>query len=191
MVSIASIDGNRIVKFTSVKATKRIAFFPALLAIVSVVFSGAIFGFFFAWAFSVMWGLDSSEPIVAISAMQAINVNVRNPIFALAFFGTPVLLILTTLVARLDGESLSARLFGLGVLVYVLGVIIPTFMVNVPLNETLASVEMPLEAVRAGEVWSAYSSSWKQSNVARTLASGLSLLLVGLAIFHMGRKSDS
>ncbi len=164
--------------------------FPILqtLAILSLLNTGAIFGFFFAWACSVMWGLDATDPVVAITAMQAINASVRNPLFALAFFGTPVFLALTAMVSWVSGENWAARLFGSGALLYILGAMLPTFAVNVPLNETLALTEMPLEAVRAQELWRTYSSPWYLSNAARTTASGLSLLLIGPGIFCMARK---
>lgn len=164
--------------------------FPILqtLAILSLLNTGAIFGFFFAWACSVMWGLDATDPVVAITAMQAINASVRNPLFALAFFGTPVVLALTAMFSWASGEHLAARLFGSGALLYILGAMIPTFAVNVPLNETLALAEVPIEAVRTQELWRAYSSPWYLSNAARATASGLSLLLIGLGIFWMGRK---
>ena len=57
---------------------------PALLALpplISVGFSGACFGFFFAWQSSTLRGLDMTDPATAIEAMQAMNASVRNPLF--------------------------------------------------------------------------------------------------------------
>ena len=42
----------------------------SMLALVSI---GGIFGFFYAWVCSTMWGLDASDPRVAMQAMQAMN----------------------------------------------------------------------------------------------------------------------
>ena len=53
-----------------------------IAGLLSVVFSGAIFGFFYAWVCSTMWGLDATDPRVAIQAMQAMNGSVRNAVFA-------------------------------------------------------------------------------------------------------------
>ena len=172
------------------KAAGHRAFILEPLALLSLLNTGAIFGFFFAWACAVMWGLDRADPVVAIAAMQAINASVRNPVFAYAFFGTPVFLVLAATVARVVGERQAARLFGLGGLLYIPGAMLPTFAVNVPLNETLALVEMPLEAALAQEVWRDYSSSWYLSNAVRALVSGLSLLLIGLGILRMVRKPN-
>ncbi len=50
------------------------------LAITSITLSGAIFGFFYAWVCSTMWGLDQADPRVAIASMQAMNASVRNAV---------------------------------------------------------------------------------------------------------------
>ncbi|CAH2407557.1 hypothetical protein MES5069_60169 [Mesorhizobium escarrei] len=38
------------------------------LSVTSIVFCGAIFGFFYAWVCSTMWGLDQTDPRVTIVA---------------------------------------------------------------------------------------------------------------------------
>lgn len=69
------------------------------VAFLVLLATGAIFGFFFAWVCSTMWGLDDADPRVAIEAMQAMNASVRNWVFAPAFFGTPVFLAAAAAVA--------------------------------------------------------------------------------------------
>ena len=81
------------------------------LALLALLATGAIFGFFFAWVCSTMWGLDSADPRVAIAAMQAMNASVRNWVFAPAFFGTPVFLAAAALAARMAGERRAALFF--------------------------------------------------------------------------------
>ena len=144
--------------------------------------SGAMFGFFYAWVSSTMWGLDAADPNVAISAMQAMNASVRNPVFALGYFGTPLALAAVTLVALKGGERRAALLFGSGGLLYVLGVMLPTSMFNVPLNEMLAAVEAPLVVGRAKEVWQSYSAPWQFWNSVRAVATGAVLLLAGVGV---------
>lgn len=84
------------------------------LSVASIVFCGAIFGFFYAWVCSTMWGLDQADPRVAIAAMQAMNASVRNWAFFPAFFLTPVVLVVTALAARAAGSGGAARLFAAG-----------------------------------------------------------------------------
>ena len=172
------------------------------LALLAILNSGAMFGFFYAWICSTMWGLDAADFNVAISAMQAVNASVRNPVFAVGYFGTPLVLAVgyfgtplvlaaVALVAWRGEERHAAILFGMGSLLYVMGVMVPTSMVNVPLNEALAAVEAPLDGVRAQEVWQSYSVPWQSWNTIRTVVAGAALLLVGVGILRLGRSGSS
>jgi len=156
------------------------------LALLSLLFSGAMFGFFFAWVCSTMWGLDAADPNVAIAAMQAMNASVRNWVFAPAFFGTPVLLMFTVLAAMRARERLVATRFALAALLYVAGVMVPTMTANVPLNEALALVETPLGAAEAGDAWRAYSGPWQAWNAVRAAAAGCVLALAGWSLRGAG-----
>ena len=157
------------------------------LAVLSLLFSGAIFGFFFAWVCSTMWGLDAADPNTAIAAMQAMNASVRNAAFAPAFFGTPLILFVTALVAWRSGEGRAALLFGAAGVLYLLGGLLLTVLVHSPMNDDLALVETPLEASRAREVWQDYSAPWQSWNAVRTIVSCIALLLAGLAILSFNR----
>lgn len=166
------------------------AFLLGPLAILAMLFSGAMFGFFYAWICSTLWGLDAAHPNVAISAMQAMNTGVRNPVFALGYFGAPLALAAVALVAWKREERRGAILFGSGGLLYVLGVVVPTSMVNVPLNETLSAVEGPLTGARAQEVWLSYSAPWQVWNTVRTVAAGVVLLLASVGILGLARSGE-
>ena len=150
-----------------------------LLALLSLLFSGAMFGFFFAWVCSTLWGLDAADPNVAIAAMQAMNASVRNVVFAPAFFGTPVLLILTALAALRVKEGEAAACFALAGILYVLGAMVTTMTANVPLNEMLAAVETPLDRQTAQDVWRSYSGPWQVWNAVRAVVLGVVLALAG------------
>ncbi|MGH6860231.1 MAG: anthrone oxygenase family protein, partial [Phyllobacterium sp.] len=122
----------------------------------------------------------------AILAMQGINATIRNGLFAPAFFGTPVAGAAAGAVFLLQRRRQAGFAMLAAALVYVLGAFVPTFAVNVPMNEALAGVDAA--AARQPErLWDDYSVTWVWWNHLRTLSSGLSLLLVGLAIFCSGR----
>ena len=174
-------------KVLSPAATPR-TFLLKPLAALALLHSGAMFGFFYAWVCSTVWGLDAADPNVAIAAMQAMNASVRNPAFALGYFGTPLVLATVALAAWKADERPTAILFGLGGLLYVLGVMVPTSMVNVPLNETLAAVEAPLDGPRAEQVWRSYSVPWQFWNTIRAAVAGAALLLVAVGILRPGRS---
>ena len=156
------------------------------LAFVSLLMTGAIFGFFYAWVVSTMWGLDTLDPRLAIPAMQAMNASVRNAAFAPVFFGTPFVLLLTAGAAwALDRRA--AWLFGVAGVVYLVGGLILTAAVNVPMNEALAALDVPVELPQAAAIWADYSPRWQSFNLIRTLVSGAALAITGLGLWRLGR----
>ena len=158
------------------------------LAVLSLLLSGAMFGFFYAWVCSTMWGLDAADPNTAIAAMQAMNASVRNAAFAPAFFGTPFVLLVTALVAWRSRKGRAALLFGGGGLLYLLGALLLTILFHSPMNDALALVETPMEASRAREVWQDYSAPWQRWNTVRTVVSCIALLLAGLGLISCNRS---
>ena len=152
------------------------------LAYTTLIFLGAIFGFFYAWICSTIWGLDRLEPTTAIAAMQAMNASVRNAVFAPTFFGTTPLAFLAAWAAHRARAALSARWLMLAGLTYGFGAMMLTMMVNVPMNEVLAIVELP--NAEADQIWQDYARTWEFWNIIRTLASGAALLMCGMALYR-------
>lgn len=146
-------------------------------AFLSVLFAGAIFGFFYAWICSTMWGLDAIDPRVAITAMNGMNDSVRNATFAPAFFGTPIVLGLTAALAWSGGQARAAVFFGAGAVLYLVGAFALTASVNVPMNRALLEITAPEDIEEARKIWTEYSSRWQVYNTIRTLVSGVVLML--------------
>lgn len=152
-------------------------------AFLSLTLSGAMFGFFYAWVCSTMWGLDTLDPDTAVSAMRAMNASVRNAVFAPAFFGTSLVLSATAAIGLRLGLKSAAVAFALGGAVYFAGAQAVTAVVNVPLNDALATAQMPEEPLAARQFWHDYSSTWQFWNQVRTVASGAALLLCGWGLY--------
>jgi uncharacterized membrane protein len=150
--------------------------------LVALILTGAIFGFFYAWVSSTMWGLDAADPRVAIEAMQEMNASVRNAVFFPAFFLTPFALTAAGALLRRDGARRTSTLFILAGGVYLVGGLLLTATVNVPMNRTLALVDIPDSIEAAGRIWTDYSERWQVWNLVRTFASGVALLLVGVGL---------
>ncbi|MEE1610609.1 anthrone oxygenase family protein [Microvirga sp. CF3016] len=155
----------------------------ALSATVTLGLSGSIAGFFYAYACSVMFGLEAIDPRHAVAAMQGINATVRNMAFAPAFFGTPVMALVTALLFACLGRRAASWIMAGAALVYVAGAFLPTLFINVPMNEALARVTVPESLPEAARLWAEYAGPWTRWNTLRTVFSLLALLLVGLALF--------
>ncbi|MCB0073932.1 MAG: DUF1772 domain-containing protein [Caldilineaceae bacterium] len=152
---------------------------PALLALpplISVGFSGACFGFFFAWQSSTLRGLDMTDPATAIEAMQAMNASVRNPLFGTVYFGTPLVLALSMVVMAVLRARVAAMVLGLALVLHMVGVFGVTATINVPMNQELAAVDA--QAPGADTIWQAFSTRWQSANLIRMIAAGGCLMLV-------------
>ncbi len=156
-----------------------------ILPLTSLLMTAAIFGFFYAWVCSTMWGLDAADPAVAIKAMQAMNASVRNAVFFPAFFLTPLVLAITAALLVRCGRRGAGIWFALAAGVYLAGGLGVTALVNVPMNEAFALVAVPDAAEAANQLWQAYSRRWQDWNQVRTVASGLSVLLTGVGLLKI------
>ena len=153
----------------------------------SVLLSGAAFGFFYAWVCSTMWGLDAGDPRIAIQAMQSMNASVRNAVFAPVFFGTPLVLLATTALAILSGQKSAGRRFAIATAVYLVGCFLVTVLVHIPMNEALALVSVPEDIQTARIIWDDYSPRWQLFNIVRTAACGAALLICANALRSVAR----
>ena len=160
-----------------------------VLSLLSLLFMGAIFGFFYAWICSTLWGLDMIDPRIAIAAMQAMNASVRNIVFFPAFFLTPVVLAITAAACAHVGSRSAAACFALAAVVYVVGAMLPTMFINVPMNEALAATIVPESRSAAAAIWSDYSTKWQFWNQLRTVFSAIALLLVGMGLQRNPRST--
>ncbi|MGJ8534430.1 MAG: DUF1772 domain-containing protein [Alphaproteobacteria bacterium] len=154
----------------------------------SLILCAAIFGFFYAWVCSTMWGLDAADPRIAISSMQAMNASVRNAVFAPAFFGTPLVLAATAALLWVRDHRTSAKFFALSSAVYLCFGLILTMAVNVPMNEALARIVVPEDLEAAKTIWQDYSKPWQVWNQSRTAASGLAFLLAVIGTLKLSAR---
>lgn len=159
--------------------------FSKTTALIATLFAGALFGFFYAWVCSTMWGLDRLDPKIAIAAMNGMNGSVRNAVFAPAFFGTPVVLLLAgAMLWAAHMRPASKWFIAAGGTSLALGVVL-TMAVNVPMNEALALVDIPEDPAQAQLIWDAYSGKWQFWNQTRTIASGVACLFACIGLTKM------
>ncbi|MEC9346494.1 MAG: anthrone oxygenase family protein [Pseudomonadota bacterium] len=157
-----------------------------IAALAAMLMTALMAGFFLAFSICVMWGLDDVAPAAAIEAMQGINRAVRNPVFFVLFFLTPFVGAIAALLALRARKAGTALLLLLGAVVYAGGVIVPTAVVNVPMNEALAALGA-VPAADAPAIWRDYSDRWTAWNHLRTALNILALLLVAMGWRGIGR----
>lgn len=142
-------------------------------------------GLFYAYHWTAMPGLNAADPIVAINALKSINVVITNPIFLFSFLGTLVFGAIAALLYLRSWGTTPALLVWAGVVVYALGVFAVTLAFNVPLNAQLAAAT-PTPATAAA-IWRAFYDPWMFWNLVRTIASIVSFVLFGAAMWMEAR----
>ena len=153
-----------------------------IIAFLNLVLLAAVFGVFFTYSNSVVPGLDKADAEKAVEAMRRMNVAIINPGFMATFIG-PVITAAVTgfLLLGLD-EDTSAYLFLAGALVYLVGCLVITGRINVPMNNALENST----STDWDRRWADFSPRWRRWNTVRTLSSGGALLLCGIGLYLWG-----
>ncbi|MFI5710135.1 DUF1772 domain-containing protein [Kribbella sp. NPDC051620] len=157
-----------------------------LLTLSALVGSALMTGLFFAFGTAVMSALERMPAGQGATAMNLINVRIQNPLFLLVFCGTAVICValsITALVKNTPGKSWVLA----GAALYLLGVIVLSFAVNIPLNDQLAAVD-PHSAAGTAE-WLNYLAKWNPSNNIRAITSSLAVIAFALAL-HAGNSKN-
>src|SRR5690606_8226267 len=103
-----------------------------------------------------------------------------NPLFLLVFLGTGLACLLVVIGALLSWGDPRALLLALGGGLYLVGGIVVTMVVNVPMNDALAAVDG--ESEEDATLWQHYLRRWTAWNHVRTAScvAAAVLLFVGM-----------
>ena len=153
----------------------------------SLIMATGMAGTFFGFSTGVMRGLNAARPQSAIDAMQGINQKIQNPLFIAVFLLVPVLAAAAgVLLLTLDQKS-AAILFFAAAGVYLVGALVPSFAVNIPMNNDLDGVTIPKGVDEAAGIWSDYSGRWTAWNTVRAVFSWASLLAMASGTYLWGK----
>ncbi|GAB3134039.1 DUF1772 domain-containing protein [Microbispora hainanensis] len=163
-------------------------YLPAAVAAgLSTLMTAGIAGTFFGFSVGVMPGLNAAPASSAIDAMNAMNVKIQNPVFLAAFVLAPVAAAGAGGLLLATPRSGAAWPFFAAAAVYVVGVLLITAAVNVPMNNALAAAAHGDPAEAAARIWADYSARWTTWNTWRAVAGAVSLLLMGYGAYRWGR----
>jgi uncharacterized membrane protein len=156
-----------------------------MLLIITAVITALAGGVFFAWSCSVTPGLKLLGDKEYFTAFREMNRAIQNPVFFLCFFGAALLLPIcawkhyaTPIFWMLLAASLS----------YLLGVIGVTIFGNIPINQTIETIDLALPVDELHQKRITIETSWNRFNTIRTCASVVSIIMVVLACTKYGSK---
>lgn len=159
------------------------AFQLTLLA--ATLLCALVAGFLVSFAVVVMPGLRVLTPADYLRSFQAMDGVIQrgHPLFFLLWVGSVISLVAAAALgwSRLEGLERGLLLAAAGV--YLLGVQLPTFVFNIPLNNRLQALDVSgMEPAAQEALRAEFEGRWIRSNTVRTLlaclASGLLLLVV-------------
>ncbi len=139
----------------------------SLLTGATAVGAATVGGVFFAFSGFVMPALRRLRPAAGVAAMQQINITaVRAPLM-LAVFGTAAGCLIVAIGTGLSGSRRTVPV-GSAAALYLIGTVVETMAVQVPMNNRLAALDP--EAPASAAVWHDYLRRWTAGNSVRTAA---------------------
>jgi len=149
---------------------------PTALLLLAALLCSLVAGFLFAFAVVVMPGLRRLDDAMFIRAFQAIDdiIQKNAPLFLIVWLGSAVGVIATAIVGWFTLPPAAAWLTLAATLAYLLGVQLPTIVINIPLNNQLQQRDvyaLPSEAISATR--QAFEPRWNRWNRVRTIIATL------------------
>ena len=145
-------------------------------------------GFLFAFAVVVMPGIRTLNNREFIRAFQVIDRVIQNsqPIFVLVWVGSVVALVTATGLGlgQLDGDGRLLIIFA--AFLYLLGVQLPTFTINVPLNNKLQTLDVDaMNETNQETTRKDFEPRWNLWNLIRTAFASLVSALLIILLFRL------
>ena len=147
-----------------------------LALIVATLLCALTAGFVFAFATVVMPGIGTLGDKEFIRGFQVIDgvIQAGQPVFGLVWVGSALALVISAVMAVIQLHGTMQVLVVVAALVYVFGVQLPTFRINVPLNNALQKLDV--DAMDEHELASArqgFEERWLRWNLIRTVIASL------------------
>ena len=138
-------------------------------------------GLVFTFAVVVMPGIRTMGYLEFLKSFKAMDRVIQNnhPIFMLVWLGSVVALIASTVLGIWQLEGVDQMLLGASCLVYLFVVQLPTFIINIPLNNHLQSCDLDsMSDAELMEMTAMFDSRWLKWNAIRTVLAALTTTLL-------------
>ena len=154
----------------------------------SILFCSLVAGLLFGFAIVVMPGiakLTDKEYLLAFKHMDGIIQN-DQPLFILVWAGSILSVIVTFVLGVMNLNGTQTYLISAASVLYLLGVQLPTFRFNIPLNNSLQSLD--IETLKETEVAlfrSDFEAPWNRWNKFRTVNAIVTVSIFLLVLFRI------
>lgn len=150
--------------------------------LISALLTGLIAGLLFGYAYSINSGLQKLSDSGYLSAMQSINQAILNPFFLVAFIGPLISLPVCARLIYQPSPSFAFYCLLVAFLLYLIGVLLVTVLLNIPLNTLLAKCAITSASPEELSLLrKKFELPWNKYHLLRTVSSILSFALVLLS----------
>ncbi len=159
-----------------------------IILILATLFCSLIAGFVLAFAIVVMPGIRSLNDHDFLQAFKVIDGVIQNnqPIFVLLWLGSILGLVTAALVAIVQIDGFNRLLIVIAAAIYLLGVQLPTFTINVPFNNQLQLQQLDaMSDLALREARMNFEACWIRWNAFRTVCATLTSALLIIVVFEL------
>jgi uncharacterized membrane protein len=153
-----------------------------VILLVTAIVTGLMAGLFYNWTTAITLGLGQLSDREYLTAFQAINRSIQNPLFFMAFFGAALMLPICTYIHYKQPVTMTFYYLLGATVLYLGGVMVVTILGNIPLNNGLDKFDLQNASLSdIAQQRRIFENPWNILNTIRTVSSFLSLVLVLLA----------
>jgi uncharacterized membrane protein len=159
-----------------------------LILLLATFLCSLVAGFLLAFAVVVMPGLKRLSDRELIRAFQVMDGVIQRgqPIFVLVWAGSVATLAVAAVLGLWSLDGADRLLLVVAATLYLLGVQLPTFIVNVPLNNQLQALALDgLEEPAQASARRAFEPRWNRWNAIRTVVASLTSVLLILLMLRL------
>lgn len=156
--------------------------------ITATLLCSLVAGFVFAFACVVMPGIGSLGDREFLRSFQVMDRVIQNnqPLFVLVWAGSAVALLVSAVIGFGGLTGVDRTLLVAAVVIYLLGVQLPTLTINVPLNNQLQTLDLEEMADDAlTEARAEFEPRWNRWNRIRTVLATLTSLLLIVLVWRL------
>lgn len=156
--------------------------------ILALFLCSLVAGFLFAFAVVAMPGIKSLEDAEYIRAFQAMDGVIQNnqPFFVVVWLGSIVAIIAAAVLGLFHLDAANKALLLAAAAAYMLAVQMPTFRINIPLNNQIQSVDTAsLSEAATREARQVFEPRWNRWNNVRTVVACFVVASLIVVLYRM------
>ena len=149
--------------------------------LISALLCSLVAGLVLTFAIVVMPGIRAFDDLGYLKAFKVMDRVIQNnqPIFMLVWLGSAVVLLATTVDGIWQLDGVNRLLLSVTCAIYIIGVHVPTIMINVPLNNHLQAQDLDtMSEDDLSAIAEKYESRWLRWNSIRTVVAILTTILL-------------